>query len=83
MPQLHEEQTNSRRALNNDDSSDEENWAEEDDFGGEPFVCLFCQQQFVKNHSIPVEHLRSVHSVDLVALKGQLNMDQYSFIRVS
>lgn len=84
MPLLNAEQLNNdaHRLPANNDSSDEENWDEEDEIDGEPTVCLFCQQDFKNIQPLALDHLRSVHSVDLVGLKGQLNMDQYSFIRV-
>lgn len=81
MPTLCEDQpTNAGADVN--DSSDEENWEEEDEIGGEPTVCLFCQQDFKNIQPIALDHLRNIHSVDLVGLKAQLSMDQYSFIRV-
>lgn len=81
MPKLVEEHLNALAPDN--DSSDEENWEEEDEIDGVPTVCLFCQKDFKNIQPLALEHLRTIHSVDFVFLKDQLNMDQYSFIRVS
>lgn len=65
------------------DSSDEENWDEElDDADSPATVCLFCEQEFKSIQPLALDHLRTAHSLDLLAMKGQLNMDQYSFIKV-
>lgn len=82
MPQLIEEHAYARPPATND-SSDEENWEEEDEIDGVATVCLFCAQEFKNIQPLALDHLRAAHSVDLTALKGHLNMDQYSFIRVS
>ncbi|XP_018561296.1 protein arginine N-methyltransferase 1 [Anoplophora glabripennis] len=64
--------------VNEDDDSD--GW-DEMEVSGEQTTCLFCPLQF---HTIAValDHCRSEHNFDLLALKNKYNMDCYSYIKM-
>lgn len=51
------------------------------ELGGEQTTCLFCPLQF---HTIAValDHCRTAHNFDLLALKNKYNMDCYSYIKM-
>ncbi|XP_030754160.1 protein arginine N-methyltransferase 1 [Sitophilus oryzae] len=61
-----------------DEDSDE--WDEMEP-PGEQTTCLFCSLQF---HTIAValDHCRTAHNFDLLALKNKYNMDCYSYIKM-
>lgn len=51
------------------------------ELGGEQTTCLFCPLHF---HTIAValDHCRTAHNFDLLALKNKYNMDCYSYIKM-
>lgn len=63
-----------------DDDEDSDGWNEMD-VSGEQTTCLFCPLQF---HTIAValDHCRTQHKFDLLALKNKYNMDCYSYIKM-
>ena len=68
---------------NTSDQSDGELTGDEDNcLEDEPTICLFCTKH-LPSVDLAVVHLNKVHNVDLISLKIKLNMDQYSYIKVS
>lgn len=63
-----------------DEDDDSDGWNEMD-INGEQTTCLFCPLQF---HTIAValDHCRTQHNFDLLALKNKYNMDCYSYIKM-
>ncbi|KAL1506743.1 hypothetical protein ABEB36_006048 [Hypothenemus hampei] len=62
------------------EDEDSDGW-DEMELGGEQTTCLFCPLQF---HTIAValDHCRTAHDFDLLALKNKYNMDCYSYIKM-
>ncbi|XP_050297614.1 protein arginine N-methyltransferase 1 [Anthonomus grandis grandis] len=62
------------------EDEDSDGW-DEMELGGEQTTCLFCNLQF---HTIAValDHCRTAHNFDLLALKNKHNMDCYSYIKM-
>lgn len=45
------------------------------------FSCLFCSQT-LQNSTEAISHCKNEHNLDFIKLKGQFNMDDYSFIKL-
>ncbi|ENN80587.1 hypothetical protein HUJ04_009838 [Dendroctonus ponderosae] len=68
-------------ACHHSEDDDSEDWDEDMELGGEQTTCLFCPLHF---HTIAValDHCRTAHNFDLLALKNKYNMDCYSYIKM-
>lgn len=59
--------------------NEDEDWQEMEE--DEQTNCLFCTLTFSSVENA-MEHLKSLHNIDLAVLKGKFNMDFYSYIKV-
>lgn len=49
--------------------------------GSEQTICLFCNSQFL-TIAVALDHCRTEHNFDLLALKNKYNMDCYSYLKM-
>jgi len=62
------------------DSEDEEDY-EEESLAPEPAKCLQCEEYLGSSRAV-LDHCRVVHSLDLIRLKAQLELDYYGYIKL-
>lgn len=65
----------------NDSDSNDDDWDEENMDQGESTTCLFCSE-VLPSVDLALDHVKSVHKINFAQLKGQFQMDQYSFIKL-
>lgn len=64
----------------NNEDGDSDEW-DEMEVSGEQTTCLFCPSQFL-TIAVALDHCRTEHNFDLLALKKKYNMDCYSYIKM-